>query len=127
MKFQDLSMVNLHARDDGAWSYTVYTKPHGVWRTNRGLGDPVECWDEILREMLDDEAVKIASAANAAAAEVRPAQRRPKASGGSAERNADVKTPARGRGATAKASGPTRAAPPRLPAKVRRQASGKGR
>lgn len=51
MQFADLSMINLHRRSDGKWSYTAYKLPHQMWRSNTGLTDPLICLNEIWLEM----------------------------------------------------------------------------
>jgi hypothetical protein len=42
-----LSMVNLHAKPDGSWSWTAFRKPHSMWRSNTGVTDFWLCLEQL--------------------------------------------------------------------------------
>lgn len=50
----DLSMVNLHAGQDGTWSWTAYRKPHQMWRSNKGVSDFWLCLEQLALEMANE-------------------------------------------------------------------------
>lgn len=127
MTFSDLAMVQMQCREDGTWSYTVFSRPHAMWRSNTRLADPMECWDEIFTEMLADEDFKRDAARQMALNLVEPRRLNKKPPAGTNRRNADGKKRQRARAATAQPSGPRRQAQPPKPAISQRRASGKAR
>lgn len=126
MTFADLAMVNLHQRADGRWSYAAFVRPHQMWISNYGLDDPMECWDEIMREMLSHETQLRIDRARIVSEERNSARRARRASGGNKDRNAGSKRRERGKSFTGQASEPRPTEKRPTQATGQRRASGRG-
>lgn len=90
MTFDDLSMMNFHRDGNGKWSYTAFRLPHQLWITNKSMTDPLDCIEEVMRELLAETAHERLLAGALAAKVVAPKKRLVRASGGMAGKSAVV-------------------------------------